>query len=407
MGAGKLYLARQPILDRQGRMYAYELLFRGSRENSATITDDLLASAEVLHHVFAELGVDKALGPYRGFLNCDERLLLMKGVLDELPRQKMVLELLETVEPTPRVIERCKELKHAGFMLALDDFAGASARYTDLLPVVDIVKVDLLLAPAATLPALVADLAPYKLRLLAEKVDRPDQADHCRDLGFALFQGYYFAKPTLMEGRRLGQAKASLLRILALLLREAEVLELERIFKQEPGLAMNLLKLVNSVGSGQRNAVTSLKQALMVLGQRQLQRWLQLLLYTDPVRGEVANPLLQLAAARGRLMELLAQELWPADAEAPDRAFMAGIMSLMPALLGVPMAEILESLPIAETLRNALLHHVGPLGELLVFMDALDTEGAGPVAYPADLDPDRFSHCLVEAMAWANGLGQT
>lgn len=403
MGAGNLYLARQPILDRQGRMVAYELLFRSSRENIARITDDLVASSEVLHFVFAELGIGKALGPYQGYLNCDERLLLMKAVLDGLPKDKMVLEILETVAPTPKVVERCRALKADGFTLALDDYVGDPGRYAALLPLVDVVKVDLLRVPETDLPDLVAALAPFGVRLLAEKVDRREQVDHGRALGFALFQGYYFARPTLLEGKRLGQSKASLLRLIGLLMKDADPAAVERVFKQEPGLALNLLKLVNSVGLGQRSPITSLRQALMVLGQRQLLRWLQLLLYTSP--GEVANPLLQLAASRGRLMELVAGDLWPGHAGRADEAFMIGLMSLMPTLLAVPLTEILAALPLSEELVAALRHHRGDLGALLRSMEALDSE-EGRFAYPEGLDPERFTHHLVEAMAWANELGQ-
>lgn len=387
-------------------MYAYELLFRGGRGNAAVIEDDLIASAEVLHHVFAELGVAKALGPYRGFLNCDERMLLMEGVLDDLPPGKLALEILETVVPTPGLVARCRELKAQGFLLALDDFAGDLAAYAELLPLMDVVKVDVLHPPVADLAGLAAALAPCGARLLAEKVDTQAQADHCRALGFELFQGYFFAKPTLMEGRRLGQSKANLLRILALLLKDADTPELERVFKQEPGLTVNLLKLVNSVAGGQAAAVGTLRQAILVVGQRQLQRWLQLLLFTDPAGGVVGNPLLQLAAARGRLMELLAAELAPGERDLPDQAFMVGIMSLMPSLLGLPMAEILEALPMASELSAALLRREGRLGGLLALMEALDSEAEEPLAFPEGLPPDRFTQHLVEAMAWSNGFGQ-
>lgn len=404
MGAGNLYLARQPILDRQGRMVAYELLFRSSRENAAHISDNLLASSEVMHFVFAELGIEKALGPFQGYLNCDERLLLMKGVLEGIPKGKMVLEILETVEPTPKVVARCRDLKAMGFTLALDDYVGDPGRYLDLLPLVDVVKVDLLRLGEADLAPLVEALRPLGARLLAEKVDRREQADHCRDLGFALFQGYYFARPTMLEGRRLGQSQTSLLRLIGLLMQDGDTGAVERIFKQEPGLTLNLLKLVNSVGMGQVNPITTMRQALLVLGQRQLLRWLQLLLYTSP--GDVANPLLQLAASRGRLMELVAADLWPAQPDMVDQAFMAGLMSLMPTLLSVPMGEILAALPISGELEEALRFHRGPLGGLLKVMEALDSEEGEGFAHPEGLDADRFTHHLVEAMAWANELGQ-
>ena len=128
MSSEKMLLGRQPIIDRRGQLYAYELLFRDSSRNAATVPDAVLATSQVLHHVFAEIGVERALGRYRGFLNCDERMLLMPGVLDILPTRHVVLEVLETVEPTPEIIARCRDLKAAGFMLALDDYTGESAK---------------------------------------------------------------------------------------------------------------------------------------------------------------------------------------------------------------------------------------------------------------------------------------
>jgi len=183
MNSEKMLLGRQPIVDRRGRTYAYELLFRDSAENSAIALDAVLATTQVLHHLFAEIGVERALGPYRGFLNCDTRMLMMPGVLDMLPTRHVVLEVLETVEPTPAIIARCRELKTAGFTLALDDYTGEGARYADLLPLVDVLKIDLGAIP-------------------------PDRV--------------------------------------ARVVAEADTPLIEQVFKQQPGLSVNLLKLANS-----------------------------------------------------------------------------------------------------------------------------------------------------------------
>lgn len=400
-GLHDLFLGRQPIVDAQGRLHAFELLFRSGQHNQAVVPDNLAATARVLHYVFAELGVERALGAYRGFINCDETLLLQRGLLDAMPCDKLVLEILETVAPSPAILQRCLALKAAGFQLALDDYTGGTAP-GELLSIVDVVKVDILATPEDVLAEVVASLAPYRVTLLAEKVQTQEQADRCRELGFGLFQGYFFARPTVIQGHRLRQSQVALLRILALLMKNADPFDLEQVFKQEPGLSVNLLKIVNSVGTGLRNPVTSLAHGITIVGQRPLLRWMQLLLYADGAAGSAANPLLHLATTRGRLMELLAHDLWPEDAERADAAFMTGMMSLMPALLHAPLAEILEPLPLPTEVSAALLHHEGCLGPLL---QSVETWESAPDAQPVPgLSANHVSRRLSEAMAWTHEM---
>jgi EAL and modified HD-GYP domain-containing signal transduction protein len=256
-------------------------------------------------------------------------------MLEILPTDKIVLEILETVEVTPQIIERCTELKSRGFMLALDDFVHFEDKWKPLLELIDIVKVDLLPLSQEQLGTVTSQLKRWPLTMLAEKVDSREQAEYCLRLGYNLFQGYYFAKPVIIAGKKLGHSQLALVRLLGLVMEDAETPALEGVFKHEPGLAMNLMRLTNSVATGVRTKVTSMRHAITVLGRRQLQRWLQLLLYTNPAGGDqVASPLLQLAATRGRFLELLAGKLKPGVREFEDHAFMTGIMSLMPTLMG-------------------------------------------------------------------------
>jgi EAL and modified HD-GYP domain-containing signal transduction protein len=261
----------------------------------------------------------------------------------------------------------------------------------------------------AALQRTVAALRPWKVKLLAEKVDDEAQVKVCCELGFELFQGYYFAKPTIIAGKKLSHSELALIQLLGLILDDAETPQLEAVFKQEPGLTLNLMRLTNSAASGVRQKITSLRHAITVLGRRQLQRWLQLLLYTNPSGGG-ANPLLQLAATRGRFMELLAGDLMGAGREFEDRAFMTGIMSLMPALLHVPIDEIIATLNVAPDVREALERHDGVLGRMLQLAEkqeegdmdacfALTTELPG-------LDNERINAILAQALAWANSIGQ-
>jgi c-di-GMP-related signal transduction protein len=406
----EIFIGRQPILNRNHELYAYELLFRsGSKQNSANVQDDLAATANVISHAFADLGVEQALGPYKGFINCDEAILL-SDIPEILPSDKIVLEVLETVEVTPAIVERCAELKARGFTLALDDFVSYEDKWKPLLELVEIVKVDLMpLAPQALLDTTRA-LQRWPLQLLAEKVDSREMADHCHTLGYHLFQGYYFAKPTIVAGKKLGHSQLALMRLLGMVMEDAETGDLEGVLKQEPGLTMNLMRLTNSVASGVRTKVTSMRHAITVLGRRQLQRWLQLLLYTNPQGGSGVSPLLQLAATRGRLMELLGGKLHPGKRDFEDQAFMTGIMSLMPTLMSVSLDEILRGISIAAPVKDALEQHTGELGLMLKLTEALEIGDATAchdlVELLVGMDSTSVNACLTQALAWASNIGK-
>ena len=408
--AQDIFIGRQPILDREQRMFAYELLFRSGRQNFAQVSDDTTATATVLSHAITELGLEAALGPYLGFINLDARML-MSEVLEMLPRDKFVLEVLETVDLTPPVIARCRALKDLGFTLALDDFVSLEDQHRPLLEMADIVKVELMGMSEADLAATVKTLRQWPVRLLAEKVDNEAQVKHCLALGFELFQGYYFAKPTIIAGKKLSHSELTLNRLLGLILDDADTGELEAIFKPEPGLTLNLMRLTNSAACGVRQKITSVRHAITVLGRRQLQRWLQLLVYAETAPGDqLASPLMQLAATRGRFLELLAGEVQGGGRELEDQAFMTGIMSLMPALLHVPIGEIVASLNVAQEVREALENRGGLLGRMLQLAEAEEAGDApacaGLIAALPGVGGERVNAILAQSMAWANNLNR-
>jgi len=407
--SNELFLGRQPILDREQKLVAYELLFRSGTQNVANVTDGVTATATVIANAFTELGIGDALGHCRGFINVDEAFLF-SDVLELLPREAVVLEILETVPPTPEVVARCRELKEAGFTLALDDVIQISPEFSELLALVEIIKVDLQPLQNGELATLTARLKPLRKKLLAEKVDSREQMETCLQLGYELFQGYYFAKPTIIAGKKLNHSQLALMKLMSLLLSDADTIELEAAFKPEPGLTVNLLRMTNSVGCGCTVRITSLRHAITVLGRRQLQRWLQLLLYASGSGGGMDSPLLQLAATRGRLMELLATSLRKNDTTFADEAFMVGIMSLMPALVGLPIADIVAPLSLPDIVRDALIEENGPLGDLLKITAAAEygdpDEMREYLAVVSTLDAPTLNRCSAQALAWATSINQ-
>jgi EAL and modified HD-GYP domain-containing signal transduction protein len=412
----EVFLGRQPILDREQQLFAYELLFRSGRAetgNFASFADGNQATATVIINAFTEFSMADALGPYQGFIKVDHGLLF-SDLINALPAHSVVLEILETVPQTPEMLARCEQLRAAGYALAVRERPESLDQSRPLLKSAEVIKVDISHVDPVRLGQLVQNLKPLGKTILAEKVETNEQMQLCRELGFDLFQGYFFARPTVIQGRRLQTSELSLLRLLGLLSQDADSDEIEAVFKQEPVLTYNLLRLTNSAGSGMSTKITSLRHAITLLGRRQLLRWLQLLLYTGASgSGDTINPLLQLAATRGRLMELLVDrtpEAKGSGRDLIDQAYMVGILSLMPVLVGGQMSDLLGQLPVARPVNEALGSHGGVLGELLNLVEALeDDDGQRTEAilgHLTGIDANYANSCLTKALTWANNLAR-
>jgi len=377
MGPGKrlinCLLGRQPILNRNEEVVSYELLFRsiGSRD-AAQFNDVSQASASVIIDTLSEFGLDQVIGRHKGFINV-ELDLLMSDAIEILPKERVVLELLESIELTADLVKRCRELKEKGFTLALDDHQF-DASYEELYGMVEIVKVDLLQSPAGQLAGMMELFRPYQLKLLAEKVETRDEYLHCHKLGFDYFQGYYFARPAVIEKKRIDEAASTLLKLMRLLSEDAELAEIEQTFCKSPGLTYKLLLLVNSVTIGIREKIRTIRHAVVILGRRRMKQWVQLALFAaDDSRG-MANPLVEMAAVRASFMEQLAcrHPLLKGDRGAPDQAFMVGILSLLETIYAIPTDEIVTVLNLTAEIKDALVSRAGPLGRLLALAELME-----------------------------------
>jgi c-di-GMP-related signal transduction protein len=408
MAINDIFLGRQPILDRDQRIVAYELLFRAGDTPGVTVTDDMHATASVIHHAFSEMGAQTVLGSQLGYINISAEMLL-SDMVELLPKAQVVLELLETINVDETVIERCRALKQQGFTLALDDFVFNESR-RPLLAIVDIVKVDLLLHSQDELRTAVDQLKQWPVKLLAEKVDSAEQAAYCHSLGFDLFQGYYFARPLVLSAKRADPSQMALIQLLGLLLKDADTPQIEQVFKQHPNLTYNLMRLVNSVACGVRRSITSVSQAIMVLGRSQLQRWLQLLMFTMQSGSTYPSPLLLLAATRGKMMELLAAKQ-QRNADYCDEAFMAGILSLIESLINKPLADTVKELNLGERLSAALLRREGELGVLLQLVECVEhadlPRAHALLTQSGTLSLSDLTTAEIEAMSWANQVAES
>ncbi len=408
--AKEFFLGRQPILNRDQSLVAYELLFRSAAFGGAVVVDDLSATAAVISHV-AELGMEHVIGDMLGFVNVDA-IVLMSDFVKFLPPKNVILEILETVEATPAVLERVAELAKAGYRFALDDVISDSQDVQKFIPLVEIVKVDIMNLASADLTSLVRQLKYFKKKMLAEKVETQAEFEHCLALGFDYFQGYYFAKPVILSGKKIAPSELAILQLMGLLHSDADNDVIERSVKQDASLSLNLLRLVNTPAAGAKMRIDSLGQALVVLGRRQLQRWLQILLYAKPGRsGQFTSPLLQMATTRGKLLELIAQKLRPGNRNIADIAFTVGIMSLMDALFNLPMTEILTKVAVADEVSDALLLRSGLYGDMLKLVENIEhieEEGAlvGPALTKLQLSTEDLIELQLAAFEWAGKITQ-
>ena len=410
MPNGDIFLARQPILDQDQKIVAYELLFRGSQANFAQIDNELHATAHVMISLFNEMGVQSVLGKERGFINVDAEML-MSDMIHLLPQDQIVIELLETIVITPKILEQCHKLKGEGFTLALDDFAVMQAQYRELLPIIDIIKVDLMQVPTGTLAQTIKKLWIYPAKLLAEKVETYADFETCKKLGFHYFQGYYFAKPVILTGKRAEPTTIALFKLLSLILDDAASQDLEAAVKSDSNLTYNLLKLVNSVGVGAKQKVDTLGKAIMVIGRRQLQRWLQLLLYSINDKNQSSNPLMQLAATRAKLLEIVCRCMHNQDTALQERAFITGSFSLLDTLLSMPMADIMDKLSLHEEVKGALTQRAGALGQMLILVESLETGNFDAVEaqlkqFPS-LSVATLNDAQMAAIRWVGSLNES
>lgn len=404
----EIFLARQSIVDRNEGLIAFELLFRSAKNKMESgVIDDTGATAQVIVNAFGEMGVAEVLGSNKGFINVDA-VFLHSDLIELLPKNQVVIELLETIVIDEKIIARCRELKEKGFTLAVDDVVDLTDDIRSLLGIVDIVKLDLMAINPEQLPALVKELKRYPVKLLAEKVEDREQARRCVEMGFDLFQGYHFARPEMLSGKRAHPSKIALLKIFSKMASDADNQEIEDAFKEHADLTYNLMRMVNSAGSGLSTKISSLKHGLMVLGRGPLKRWVQLLLYASDKDSATTSPLMQLAATRGKLMELIAQHESEGDRDYADRAFMVGMLSLLDALLGEPLSDIVPRLCLQEDVEAALLRHEGEVGGLLTLCKKLEADDVDAVHESlfsrSSLTIDELNRAQLEAMGWANSI---
>ena len=365
-----VFIARQPIFDRQDRLVAYELLYRSNQaENRATGTSSTQMAADTLVRTLLSMGLDRVTGGKTAFVNVSREVLLSEQ-FQVLDPGSVVIELLESIACDVETQPACAALVQRGYTLALDDFVYQPS-YDPLLRLARVVKLDVLGLPVETLRENIYRLRPFDVHCLAERVETAEVHAQCMELGFELFQGYFYARPEILSGRELPMQQANIIRLLNLLRNsDASDMQVEEAFRNDMMLSFKLLRIVNSAALGGMG-IESIKHAVQLLGRGALHRWLSLLLISSLTTSSgVQNELVTVAMQRARFCELIAE----ARGRRRDGGtlFMAGLFSLLDALLRKPMAEILSQVDLTSELRDVLLHRTGPYAPTVKLVEAYE-----------------------------------
>ena len=397
-----IFLGRQPIFDRRKAVYAYELLYRSNAKTNAYIHEDGdQASRRVINGSLNIAGLEDLVANKPAFINVTRKLLVNEDYL-VLPRSGCVIELLETVEPDAEVVAACKSLKKAGYTLALDDFAFEE-KYRPLLELADILKIDFLSSDAAKRQWFSDTFGGNNLMLLAEKVETHEDFSQAFDLGYTYFQGYFFCKPEVCEFTDLPAYKQNYLRFIQEVnAAELDFNRLEEVVKTDMSLSTKLLRFLNSSAMGISNKITSIKQALTMLGEKPLRKWATLVAMLG-MANDKPTELMVTALVRARFCELIGGHASLRDRDL--ELFLMGLFSTLDALLDQPMSQLLSKIPLSPDVAAALLGANSGMGRVYSLALAIE-RGRGPrvdqVAGQLRVDTDVVAESYRQAVAWAD-----
>lgn len=354
-------VARQPIFKAKGSVYAYELLFRSGAENVFPDVDGDQATSAVISDSFFSIGIDALTGGKKAFINFTREILLKEYAL-LLPRESVVVEILEDVTPDEEVLKAVRRLKGKGYTIALDDYGG-SEHQDPFVELADVIKVDFLLTTAEQREGLVRRLKPLAKKLLAEKVETHEEFNSAKQMGYSLFQGFFFCKPSVVNRQRIPESKVSKMRLLQAVNEPTlDYGKVEEAIKHDVSFSYKLLQYINSAFFCLRHEVENLQQAMVIMGEKNLRKWASLMAFAS-LGTDKPPELLVTAVVRGRFCEELASQVGMRDRTAD--CFLMGMFSTIDALLDMPMDKALESVPLASDIRAALLGRDGVSGKVL------------------------------------------
>lgn len=393
-----VFVARQPIFDRKLNVFGYELLYRKSMNNFYEGTDDNQATAELINHAFFSFRFRELTDNTKAFINFSYDLL-EKEIPLLLPKDLLVVEILERVENSEQLLTKCRKLKEEGFLLALDDFVFHES-YDSLIQEVGIIKVEYPVIDKQEQRMLLRKYGK-KVKFLAEKVETREDFQEAMEMGYDYFQGYFFSKPVMMKEKDIASINGNLIRIIhELQNEEPNYQKITEIIEIDVGLSYKLLRMANSIFFGSMNPIHSIKTALVRLGTTEIRKWIYLMMLKDIQRIE-NKELIKLSLIRAKMLEIMAQRSGLKNQHL--EYFMTGLFSSIDVLLGKPLSEILPDMALTEQITKALLYRDNDMGKALNYILHFEH---GDWAYLETYDKnillpkESFMEIYVEALSW-------
>lgn len=405
----EIYVARQPILNRKQEVYAYELLYRNSMQNQFSNIDGDQATLDVINS-FLQIGVDELSEGRPCFVNFTEKLL-EKEIPSYFQSDMLVVEILETVTPTDKIIDICRELKTKGYKIALDDFEmkAAGLNFYKLLGLADIIKIDVQNTPRDQQLKILHALKKYNVDFLAEKVETREEFEQCLKDGYKYFQGYFFNKPLILSTSDAPVQRHSFLQIMSELSQpEPEIEKITEIIEKDVSLSYKLLKLMNSAMFGRMNQIKSIKQAIVLLGLKELKKWIYVLSLREIAfnkENQIPDEVIKMCFTRAKTSELIAVNI--GKRMESSSYFLLGMLSLIDTLLKQPLEKVINPLPLDKEIKDALLGFQTPYKDvldLLIVVERAEWKEIGMLVDKVGIEKKQLFYIYKEAMKWTKEL---
>lgn len=397
------YIARQPILNLNKETVAFELLFRDGESNSYPGISPEKATSKLIVENQLTLGIEEITGDIPAFINFHDDAIIQQAPAFLDPK-RIVVEILEDVNISDKLLSACDSLKTKGYTLALDDY-DFDPKWDVFLPYVDIIKVDVIEVGLSNISQSLPRLQNEKIEWLAEKVETIEEFEQLKSLGFTLFQGYFFAKPEMLKKKTILSSKQHIFDLMEHAgSAEFDFEAISEIFKRDVGLTYKLLRFINSPGYGPSREITSLKHALIYIGDLELKKFIALLVLADLNEGK-PNEIMRSSLIRAKFCELISDI--HIKGENPPIGFLAGMLSHIDGVLDQSIAELMDILPIHTEIKQALIEKDNYLANYLKLFMAIeqgDWQNAVALADKLDLKEEEFLNAYQESISWSDTI---
>ncbi|KML36896.1 EAL and HDOD domain-containing protein [Cytobacillus firmus] len=405
----EVFVARQPIFNSKEEVFAYELLYRNNQVNAFPDIDEDQATAEVIINSFFNIGIDQLSEGKPCFINFTEKLLKLRVPAYFRPRE-IVVEILETVKPSAELVRICKDLKELGYQIALDDyvFNETNPFARQLLKYADIIKVDFLNTPKEMREKIELLVSQLRIKTVAEKVETREEYEEAKSKGYDYFQGYFFEKPVIMSTHDVPAYFQSYYEMIQNLSKEEPSLDrIAELIERDISLSYKLLRLINSPAYRPKQKINSIRQAIVLLGLIELEKWIYVLAVRENIvhHSQMAEETIRLSMTRAKMCEEIGR--LQIGKSVSSSYFMTGMFSLMDSLLNIPMEQILDELPLQDDICEALRgenNHLKVILDLAVAVEKAQWSRISKICEKLIVDEKTIFKIYSEALAWSSQL---